>query len=172
MPRAVRVDRGDASARLGEPPGSCRALSGREAGNQLDPDGLDHLVEEGPDVPTALVERVEERDAGRRHRGRGDRRTPRSLPRRQAREVADLRLVDALMGGRQQLVEHRFGVAHPAGGESGDQVDGRIVRFASVGLEDPSQLALDLGDGEPADVEPLEPGQDRRREPDGSVEAT
>ena len=56
----------------------------------------------------------------------------------QAEQVAHVRLVDPVGRGRQQLVEHRFGVAHPAGGEAGDEVDGGRVGHAAVGGEDPA----------------------------------
>ena len=47
--------------------------------------------------------------------------------------------------GREQLVEHRLGVAHAAGGEAGDRGDSAAgSAVAAVGLEDPRELALDL----------------------------
>ena len=79
-------------------------------------------------------------------------------------EVADVGLVDPVGRRRQELVEHRFGVAHPAGGEPGDEADGRRLGLAAVGGEDPGELALDLGDGQAPDVVALEARQDRRRE--------
>ncbi len=136
-----------------------------EAGHELGPDGLDGLVEQRPDVPAAFLEAVEQGDAGGAvaadevvDEGLDDLRVG------QAEQVADGRLVDPLGRGRQQLVEHRLGVAHPAGGQPGDEVDGGGIGVAAVGREDPVELALDLGDGQPPDVEALEARQDRRRE--------
>ena len=64
----------------------------------------------------------------------------------------------------KQLVQDGLRVAHAPGGQAGDHADRLGVRLAAVGREDPLELAGDLGDGEAADVEPLEPRQDRRRE--------
>ena len=85
----VGVDRGEPPPGGGE---GGRIVARRrrvgQPGDQLGADGLDRLVEEGPDVAPALFERVEQRDAGRpiaahkvidepsrppRRRGRGDR---------------------------------------------------------------------------------------------------
>ena len=68
-------------------------------------------------------------------------------------------------GGREQLVEHRLRVAHPAGGEAGDERQGRRLGGPAVGREDARELALDLGDRQASDVVALEARQDRRREP-------
>ena len=163
---AVRVDRR-------EPPSGCSqrhriVAHGRRIrarGHHLAPDRLDRLIEQGAQVAAALVERIEERDAG------GAVATNEMVDERldhlgigQAEQVADGRFVDALRGGRQELVEHRLGVAHAAGRQPGDQVDGGRIRLAAVGGEDAGELALDLGDGQPPDVEALEARQDRRRE--------
>ena len=87
----------------------------RKAGDQLRPDGLDGLVEEGAQIAAAFLERVEQRDAGGSvaadeivdegldHLGVGE-----------AEEVADVRFIDPVRRRRQQLVEHRLGVTHPA----------------------------------------------------------
>ena len=81
----------------------------------------------------------------------------------ESEELADVLLIDAVWRRREELVEHRFGVAHAAGGQLRDEVDGGRVGVAAVGGEDPGELALDLGNGQPPDVEPLEARQDRRR---------
>ena len=83
----------------------------------------------------------------------------------QTEQVADVRLLDPLRRGRQELVEHRLGVAHPAGGQPGDQMDRRPDRPARPSAARMrAELALDLGDGQAPDVEALEARQDRRRE--------
>ena len=79
-------------------------------------------------------------------------------------QVAHAGLVELVRRRRQQLVEHRLGVAHAARGQPGDQVHRLGRRGAAVGLEDAPELALDLVGREPSDVEPLEARQDRRRE--------
>ena len=80
----------------------------------------------------------------------------------QAEKVADLPFVDAATGGPEELVEHRLGVAHPARGKSGDEMDRGAICGSTVGLEDPRQLALDLGDRQPANVVALDARQDRK----------
>ena len=82
-PGAVRVDGGEAPAGRGQ---GGRVVAPRtvvvETRDQLGADRLDGLVEQRPDVATALLEAVEERDAGRPvARRRDGRRTP-SRPRR------------------------------------------------------------------------------------------
>ena len=136
-----------------------------EPGDQLATDRLDGLVEEGPDIATALLEAVEQRDTG------GPVAVDEVVDERdddlrvgQSEEIADGQFLDAIRRGGQQLVEHRLGVAHPAGGQSGDEVDRRRVGDAVVGGEDPAELAFDLGDRQAPDVEALETRQDGRRE--------
>ena len=140
-------------------------MPGAVAADDPRPDRLDDLVEEAAQVAPALLEPVEEPNAdegiGRDERvdeGRHGLRVG------QAEQVADVGLVEPVGGRRQQLVEHRLRVAHAAGREPRDEVD-RLGRCRStVRLEDPPQLALDLVGRQAPDVEPLEPGQDRRRE--------
>ena len=121
--------------RSGDRPAASSAGSWRrrrrvgQPGHELEPDGLDDLVEQRPDVATALVERVEQGDARRRvaaHQVVDERLDDLGVG--QAEQVADVRLVDPLGRRGEQLVEHRFGVAHPAGGEPGDEADGRRRR--------------------------------------------
>ena len=82
----------------------------------------------------------------------------------QAEQVADAALVDVVGCRRQQLIEHRFRIAHAARGESGDEADrGRIGR-PTVRLQDAGELALDLGHRQPADVVALQAGEDGGRE--------
>ena len=63
---------------------------------------------------------------------------------------------------RQELVEHRFGVAHAAGRQARNQVDCFGLGSATIGIEDHLQLAGNLGDGQAPEVEPLDARQDRR----------
>ncbi len=82
----------------------------------------------------------------------------------EAEQLADGLGLDATAGRRQQLVEDRLRVAHAAGREARDERDRLGIDLAPVRREDLLELAADLGDGQPPDVEPLEPRQDRRRE--------
>ena len=66
---------------------------------------------------------------------------------------------------REELVEHRLGVAHAAGGQAGDQVDRLGLGRSTVGLEDRPQLAGDLGHGQPPEVEALDAREDGRPDP-------
>ena len=120
-----------------------------------------------PEVAAALLELVEERARRRRAspRTRASTNAVDDLGVGQAEQVADVGLVDPLGRRRQELVEHRLGVAHAAGGEPGDQVDRarrRPRRPSAARIR--RELALDLGDGQAPDVEALEARQDRRRE--------
>ena len=66
---------------------------------------------------------------------------------------------------RQELVEHRLGVAHAAGGEAGDELDsasGSAVRPSASRMR--ASLPSISGDRQPPDVEALEARQDGRRE--------
>ena len=165
-PGPVRIDRGETTGR-GDEGGRIVASGGRvgEARDELGADGLDGLVEQCAQVPATLLERVEQRDPGRAVASDEvvDERLD-DLGVDQAEQVADVGLVDPLGRGREQLVEHRFCVAHPAGGEPGDEVERGRLRLPAVGGEDPGELALDLGDRQPSDVIALETRQDRRRE--------
>ena len=73
-------------------------------------------------------------------------------------------LVDGRPARGKDLVEHRLGVAHAAGGQPGDEVDRTRLGVDALRREDPSELPLDLLDREAPDVVALEPRQDRRRE--------
>ena len=104
-----------------------------QAGHEAVPDGLHDLVEERPDVAAALVEFVEDRQAGQpiavdeRPQEAVDR-----LAAGQAEGVADAVGGQPLAGAGQQLVEHRLGVAHAAGGEAGDEGDRVVVGLAAI----------------------------------------
>ncbi len=162
----VRVDGDQPTAGVGEGgrvvPGRVR-VGGRR--DELDPDGLDRLVEQRPDVTPALVELVEQGDARRAVAADEvvDERLD-DLGVGEAEEVANGRLVDPVGCRGQELVQHRLGVAHPTGGETGDEVDRGRIGLATVGGEDAAQLALDLRHGQTADVVTLEPRQDGRGE--------
>ena len=103
------------------------------------------------------------RDPGGRGRGRrARRRRRRRFRRRPVRAGRGHPPRRSARSRRQELVEHRLGVAHAAGREPGD-------RWTASGRPRPSasrirELALDLGDGQPADVVALESRQDGRRE--------
>ena len=136
-----------------------------QTGDELRADGFDGLVEKGPDIAASLFERVEQRDA------RGAVAADQVVDERlddfgvgEAQQVAYGRLRDPLGRRGEQLIEHRFGVAHPTGGEPGDQVHRGGLGLASVGGQDPVELALDLGHRQPTHVVTLKARQDRRRE--------
>ena len=82
----------------------------------------------------------------------------------QSEQVAHPWLVELVCRRRQQLVEHRLGVPHAAGGEAGDQVNGFRRGGSTVGVEDPPELAFDLVRRQAPDVEALKARDDRRRE--------
>ncbi len=75
------------------------------------------------------------------------------------------RLGDRVGGCREQLIQDRLGVAHPARGQSRDEGQGGRLHDTAIGLEDPGELALDLGDGQAPHVVALEARQDGGREP-------
>ncbi len=165
-PGPIGVDGGQPATRPGKG-GRIATSTGRIPGARSHPfpDDLDDLVEECPEVPAALLERVEQADAcgsvtadqvidERVHRvGIGE-----------PEEIPDRRLIDPVGCRGQELVEHRLRVAHPARRQPGDQVDGLWIRIPAVRGQDAVELALDLGDREAPDVEALEAGEDGGRE--------
>ena len=165
-PGTVWIDGSQAAARGGQGGSVVAGVAGfDDARDQLGPDRLDRLVQQRADIPAAFLEPVEQGDAGRPIASNEviDERLH-ELGVSQAEEVADMALLDPLRRRRQELVEHRFGVAHPAGREPGDEVEGSRFGLAPIRRQDPGELALDLRDRETPDVEPLEARQDRRRE--------
>jgi hypothetical protein len=171
-PCPVRIDRGQPATRGGQRRGIVTAGSAVGPGHQLGADGIDRLVEERPDVAAALLEAVEERDAGRavaRHQmvdeGRHDLRVGES------EQVTDGRFLDDVRGGREELVEHRLGVAHAARSQSGDEVDGSRIGLRPSAARIRPSLPSISAHGQATDVEPLEARQDGGGKPDGSVEA-
>ena len=141
--------------------------AGREPGEQPLAQRVDDLVQEDAQVPAALLEPVEEADARR--------------PRRPPASAID-EAVDQLGVGEAQQVPHGVGLdaARPSTTSSWSRIDSAsrmppaarraMSATASGSASRPSaarirsSLPRDLGDGEPPDVEPLEPRQDRRRE--------
>ncbi len=80
----------------------------------------DDLLREGDEVPPLALQLVEHIDAGERipTRERIDEPLDGVL-RGETQQVPDPIRVDDLIGGRQDLVEQRLGVAHPAGRQRG-----------------------------------------------------
>ena len=87
--------------------------------------GVDDLVQEDAQVPAALLEAVQERDArgrvARRQRG-GE--AVHEVRVGEAQEVTHGIRLDHAGRRREQLVKDRLGVAHAAGGQAGDHRDG------------------------------------------------
>ena len=165
-PGPVRVDGGETAAGGGERGGSWRAAPGRETGDRARPGSPRPPGRAAPGcrgrVPRAR--RAGATPAAPSPRTRWSMKASTTSASARPEQVADVRSSIRSRRGRQELVEHRFGVAHPAGGEPGDEVDGGRLGFAAVGGEDAGELALDLGDRQAPDVEALEARQDRRRE--------
>ena len=141
-----------------------RVRSARQAGHEPRADGFHDLVEERPRRPgrARRGRRGSPGPPGRRRR-RAPRRTRRP-PRRSARPSVSRTAVraEAVRVAGQELVEHRLGVPHPAGGGPGDEVDRVVVRLPADLGEDVAELAGDLLDGELAEVVALDARQDRR----------
>ena len=160
----LRVDRGEAMGGSGQragPGGVARVERLAERDAEL----VDDLVEHHGHVPAALVERVEGGDPGGRSTvDQGRDQLVDRIGVGEAEEIADGRLVDGRPAGGEDLVEHRLRVAHAAGGQPGDEVDGTRLGVDALRREDPPELPLDLLDREAADVVALETRQDRRRE--------
>ena len=133
--------------------------------DQPETQGLDDLVEEHAQVPTSILERVEDPESGRGVTGRERvEEAVDGLGIGEAEELTDAVGGDAIAARGQDLVQDRLRVPHPAGGQPGDQIDGLRIGLAAVGREDPAELAGDLGDGEAPDIEPLESREDGRGE--------
>ena len=133
--RAAAVIPGSAGpvARLGEDP-----LAER----------VDHLVQERPQVAASLLEPVQEPDAGRGVAGGHRVAEPVDQLRvGEPQQVAHRVGLDPPRRRRQQLVQDRLGVPHPARGQPRDDLDRLGLRLATVGREDPLELAADLGAG-------------------------
>ena len=85
---------------------------------------VDELVEEGREVPAALLELVEDGDPGAASPlDEGVDEAVDGLGVGKAEQVADASAVEPLGADDEELVEHRLGVAHPAGGQAGDEAD-------------------------------------------------
>ena len=158
--RPIRIDRDEPAG-----DGGVRGAILRRRVDQARTDRVDDLVEQRARVTAAVFEPVEDR-----HAGGGIARLERfheAVDRGRighTEQVADRRFGDRVARHRKQLVEDRLGVAHPAGGEPGDECQRCGVDRPPVGLEDPRQLALDLRDREATDVIALEARQDGGRE--------
>ena len=160
----IRIDGDEAAGDIGQG-GAGPGIAGPRRRDEPDPDRLDDLVEECPRIAAALLEAVEDVHARRRIAGQERRDEPVDGRRiGEAQQVADVRCGDGLGGHRQQLVEDRFRVAHPAGGGARDEGHGLGLELAAVRFQDPLQLALDLGRRESPDVVALEARQDGGRE--------
>ncbi len=157
--RAVGVEGRDASGHLGQlDRRGLRAVDGTaEPADDDLPEPGDQLVGEGRQVTAGRFETVEDRDP-----------VERAATRHGRQERVDLLLVghaqqiahgiggDGRDAGAEELVEHRFGVAHASGGEVGDERDGLVIGRLAVLREDPSQLALDLLDRQRSKREALQ----------------
>ena len=160
--RPVGIDGDEASSDVRQG-GTRPVVAGTSRRDETDPDGLDDLVEERPWIAAAFFELVEDVHAGGRVTGQERRDEP--VDRGgigQAEQVADVGRADRVRRHRQELVQDRLGVAHPARRGTRDQGHRVGVDRAPVGFQDPVQLALDLGRRESADVVALEARQDRR----------
>ncbi len=150
--------RGRVGQARGRPP-----VAAREPVDQPAADGIDGLVEQDPGVAAALLEAVEQRDPGRGIAGHQRLDEPiDGLGVGQTEEVADAAFVDRVRRRRQELIEHRLGVAHAPGGKARDEPHGGRVGRPPIGLQDPGELALDLRHGQAPDVVALEARQDGR----------
>ena len=105
----------------------------------------DDLVGKGDEVAAVALELVEQADAVERVAA-GEAATKRSTVSTvgEAEQVAHRVGVDLLDAARDDLVEHRLGVAHATGGALGDQVDRFVADDAPFGLSDAPQLAANL----------------------------
>ncbi len=162
-PGSRRVDRCEPAGGGGEPGELALVDRIGEGGSDRRPQSVDHLVEEGSEVPTAILE-VSEDGETRRRVGADER--PREAVDSRAVSKAE-QLSDPVGSQRvgtrsEELVEDGLGVSHPAGGELGDEADGVGVGHELVRGEDRPELALDLGGRQPAEVEPLDARQDGR----------
>ena len=102
----------------------------------------DDLVGKGDEVAAVALELVEQADAVQRvAAGEGGHEAVDALHLGQAEQVAHRVGIDLLDAARDDLVEHRLGVAHAAGGALGDQVERVVGDRSALGLRDAAQLA-------------------------------
>ncbi len=139
-----------------------------ERGDDREPERVDALVDERTEVPPSLVERVEHGDPRERVAvDEGSEEPLHGLLVREAEQVAHARGRQPLAAAGEELVEHGFGVAHPAVRQARDKVDRVVVGLPPVGCEDRPELAADLRLGQPGEVESLEAREDGRPDPAG-----
>ena len=145
------------------PRGRTLRTGGRSGPHETGANQFDELLQEGAQVPTAIFELVQDSDAGSNvgvgHRGNE---TVDRVGRCKAEQVPDRFFVESVTARREELVQHRFGVAHASSGEAGNQLDRRGFGSAPITLENPGQLAFDLRGREAPNVESLKPRQDGR----------
>ena len=84
---------------------------------------------------------------------------------RQAEEVSDHGLIDLGRSRGDELIQDRLRIAHAAGRQARHEAQRIVGRGPALGLQDAGELALDLRDGQTADVVALQARQDGRREP-------
>ncbi len=85
----------------------------------------------------------------------------------QPNRVADRCLGDLVAGVGHHLVEQRLGVAHPAIGQAGDELERGRIGGHALGVRDPGQLAGDHIGRQAAEVVPLGPADDGGWDPVG-----
>ena len=163
------IDRGEPASGRGQRSGSCRGKTTTAPPPQRCHQGhtksFQGLLGEGAKIAAVLLKAVQKVDG---HDG---------LAREErAEEGFERLLVDqaehlphpvgrqARGVGRQELIQHGFGVAHAAGSQSGNKVDRVRVGRATLRFEDHSHLSGDLGDGQAAKIKPLKARQDGRWE--------
>ena len=107
-----------------------------QTGHERGAKGFEDLVEEGPRIAAAVLEVVEDGHPGRGIAGRERGQEPgHGIRVGEAEQVAHGVGGEALAAAGEQLVEHRLRVAHAAGGEPGDEIDG--LRVGARGLSRP-----------------------------------
>ena len=123
---------------------------------------VDRLVREGMQVAATVLEGVEQRDPADRVSGHERRDEPTDrVTVGEAEQVSDGIGREELPAPGEQLVEDRFGIAHPAVGKVRDEGHGLRLRGATVGGEDPAELALDEDRRQRPEIEALDAREDR-----------
>ena len=163
------IDRGEPACRRRQRrrPGRSQTTTTPPPQRCHEPDSqpLESLLEKGAQIAAMLLETVQEVDGdyGFARQQRSQECIERFLV-DQTEHVSHPIGAQARRVGRQELIQHGFGISHAAGSQSGDQINGLRVSRSTLGVEDHLELAGDLDDGQSPKVETLQARQDCRRE--------
>ena len=136
--------------------------TGRERCMERATDQVGEALRDDARISSAQFKVGEDAKSDRRVRIKGGTCEPRNVfSAREAEELFNICRAQRINARREELVKHRFGVAHPPIGESGEQRNRIGLRVATLALEDVHELRSDLLLRDGAEVESLQSREDR-----------